>query len=65
MARLVEQTVAELGGIDVLVNNAGVMSLASIIQTGDDDFDRMAAINLKGTFNTMREAAKPCAPAAA
>ena len=58
VARLVEQTVAELGGIDVLVNNAGVMSLASIIQTGDDDFDRMVAINLKGTFNTMREAAK-------
>ena len=58
VARLFNETVAELGGIDVLVNNAGVMSLASIAQTGDDDFDRMVAINLKGTFNTLREAAK-------
>ena len=58
VARLFDETIARLGGIDVLVNNAGVMSLASISQTGDDDFDRMVAINLKGTFNTLREAAK-------
>jgi 3-oxoacyl-[acyl-carrier protein] reductase len=46
------------GGIDVLVNNAGVMSLAPVAQTDDETFDRMVAINLKGTFNTLREATK-------
>ncbi len=43
------------GGVDVLVNNAGIMTLASIMDTGDDAFDRMIAINLKGTFNGLRE----------
>jgi 3-oxoacyl-[acyl-carrier protein] reductase len=47
-----------LGGIDVLVNNAGIMSLANIGDTDDASFDRHIAVNLKGTFNTLREAAK-------
>lgn len=53
-------TVAEaaFGGIDVLVNNAGVMTLSTIADTDDSTFDRQIAINLKGTFNTLREAAK-------
>ncbi|MFC5473073.1 SDR family oxidoreductase [Paraherbaspirillum soli] len=46
------------GGIDVLVNNAGVMALATIAETDDATFDRQIAINLKGTFNTLREAGK-------
>src|SRR5262249_25503824 len=46
------------GGIDVLVNNAGVMMLAPLTQVSDADFDRQIAINLKGSFNAMREAAK-------
>ena len=46
------------GGIDVLVNNAGIMGLAAIGDTSDADFDRHIAVNLKGTFNTLREAAK-------
>ena len=46
------------GGIDVLVNNAGVMSLAPVAETDDAMFDRMIAINLKGAFNGMREAAR-------
>ena len=51
-------TVAQLGGIDVLVNNAGVMLLSNLGETDDATFDRQIAINLKGTFNTLREAAK-------
>ena len=50
-------TVAQLGGVDVLVNNAGVMILSSLGETDDASFDRQVAINLKGTFNTLREAA--------
>jgi 3-oxoacyl-[acyl-carrier protein] reductase len=46
------------GGVDVLVNNAGIMALAAIADTDDASFDRHIAVNLKGTFNTLREAAK-------
>jgi len=53
-----DQAEAKFGGIDVLVNNAGVMSLAKIAEADDAAFDRIVAINLKGTFNGLREAAK-------
>jgi 3-oxoacyl-[acyl-carrier protein] reductase len=46
------------GGVDVLVNNAGIMKLARIADGDDALFDQQIAINLKGSFNTMREAAK-------
>ena len=49
---------AAFGGIDVLVNNAGIMTLAPLADTDDTAFDRQIAVNLKGSFNTMREAAK-------
>ncbi len=53
-----ETTVAKFGGVDVLVNNAGVMGLANIADMDDETFDKLIAINLKGTFNTLREGAK-------
>jgi 3-oxoacyl-[acyl-carrier protein] reductase len=46
------------GGVDVLVNNAGVMRLAALSDADDAAFDSQIAINLKGTFNTLREAAR-------
>jgi 3-oxoacyl-[acyl-carrier protein] reductase len=49
---------AAFGGVDVLVNNAGVMKLAKIADSDDALFDQQVAINLKGSFNAMREAAK-------
>lgn len=49
---------AAFGGVDVLVNNAGIMNLAIIADSGDALFDRHIAVNLKGTFNTLREAAR-------
>jgi len=45
------------GGVDVLVNNAGIMKLSSIADVDDATFDRLIAVNLKGTFNGLREAA--------
>src|SRR5262249_43307477 len=45
------------GGVDVLVNAAGIMSLGAIAEVDDATFDRIVAINLKGTFNALREAA--------
>ena len=49
---------AAFGGVDVLVNNAGIMKLAKIADSDDALFDRQVAVNLKGSFNTMREAAR-------
>lgn len=48
----------EFGGVDVLVNNAGIMKLSNIAAMDDLTFDSLIAVNLKGTFNGMREAAK-------
>lgn len=58
MATLFDAAEAAFGGVDLLVNNAGVFSVASLADQTDDDFDRLIAINLKGAFNGMREAAK-------
>jgi 3-oxoacyl-[acyl-carrier protein] reductase len=58
MRALFDRTEATVGGVDVLVNNAGVMQLKSIADTDEALFDRQVAINLKGVFNGMREAAK-------
>jgi 3-oxoacyl-[acyl-carrier protein] reductase len=56
--RMFDAAETAYGGIDVLVNNAGIMPLARIADADDAVFDRTVAINLKGTFNTLREAAK-------
>jgi 3-oxoacyl-[acyl-carrier protein] reductase len=53
-----DRTEQEFGGIDVLINNAGIMKLAKIADSDDALFDQHIAINLKGSFNAMREAAK-------
>lgn len=55
---LFAQAVQHFGGVDVMVNNAGVMDVVPIAQMDDATFDRMVAINFKGTFNTLREASK-------
>lgn len=47
-----------LGGVDVLVNNAGIMQLATLADADDGLFDRHIAVNLKGVFNGLREAAR-------
>jgi 3-oxoacyl-[acyl-carrier protein] reductase len=56
--RMFDSAETAFGGIDVLINNAGIMTLAAIAESDDALFDRQVAINLKGTFNTLREAAK-------
>jgi 3-oxoacyl-[acyl-carrier protein] reductase len=53
-----DRTGQVFGGVDVLVNNAGIMKLAKIADSDDALFDQHIAVNLKGSFNAMREAAK-------
>ena len=58
VAALFDQTAHLFGGVDILVNNAGIMNLSPIADTDDASFERQIAVNLKGSFNTLREAAK-------
>ncbi len=53
-----DAAVAAFGGVDVLVNNAGIMKLARIADSDDALFDQQIAVNLKGSFNAMREAGR-------
>ena len=57
--QLVDDTVDQLGGLDVLVNNAGITRDGLIARMSEEDFDAVIDINLKGTFNCCKAAAKP------
>ena len=58
VARMFDAANTTFGGIDVLVNNAGIMKLSPLADSDDALFDSQVAINLKGTFNTLRLAAR-------
>jgi 3-oxoacyl-[acyl-carrier protein] reductase len=58
VARMFDAAQAAFGGVDVVVNNAGIMKLAAIADSDDALFDSQVGINLKGAFNVMREAAR-------
>lgn len=53
-----ESAESAFGGVDVLVNNAGIMKLASIKDGDNSVIDSQIAINLKGSIYTMREASE-------
>lgn len=56
--RMFDAAEAAFGGVDVLVNNAGVLQQAPLVDVDDAQFDHIIAINLKGSFNAMREAGR-------
>jgi len=56
--RMFDSTETAFGGVDVLINNAGIMTPKPIADSDDALFDRHIAVNLKGTFNSLREAAR-------
>ncbi|MBA2443368.1 MAG: glucose 1-dehydrogenase [Rubrobacter sp.] len=56
VSALVEYAVGELGGLDIMVNNAGVGVAATAPQTEEADWDRLMDVNLKGTFLGMKYA---------
>jgi 3-oxoacyl-[acyl-carrier protein] reductase len=58
VATLFDKAEQSFGGLDVLVNNAGVMKLSPLTEMSDADFDAHIAVNLTGTFYGIREAGK-------
>lgn len=53
---LFAEALRRLGGLDVLVNCAGVLFEKPLLETTAEDFDRLMAVNLRGTFLVGREA---------
>ena len=51
---VVEKAVAEFGGVHVLVNNAGIGTVADVEQETGDDWDRLISINQKGVWLGMK-----------
>ena len=56
--RLVIETVEQFGRLDILVNNAGRFMPKPLIETTEADFDQIIALNAKGPYFAMQEAAK-------
>ncbi len=55
-ARLVDQAVTAFGGLDILINNAGIAFAAPAAETSEADWDRVLGVNLKGPFLCSRAA---------
>ena len=57
-AGLVRRVVEDHGGLDILVNNAGVYRTGPVHEFSDEDYDANLDVNLRGSFSTIREAAR-------
>src|ERR1700757_1535093 len=55
---LVDKAVSRFGRIDIMVNNAGIETRSSVLDTTEDQYDRVMAINLKSAFFGTQIAAK-------
>jgi NAD(P)-dependent dehydrogenase (short-subunit alcohol dehydrogenase family) len=60
--RLVTETEAKLGDLDVLVNNAGIGASGSVLTTDEATWDRLMAVNLKSVFLMSRAALERMVP---
>jgi glucose 1-dehydrogenase len=58
VVRMVAEAAAGLGGLDILVNNAGIQISRPSHELSSADFDRVLAVNLRGSFMCAREAIK-------
>ena len=56
---LVKEVQTELGGLDLLVNNAGITRDQLLMRMSEDDFDRVIDVNLKGAWNFIKAASRP------
>src|SRR4051812_7484812 len=51
-----ERIKAELGDVDVLVNNAGILSYHTVVDTDEEEWDRVMAVNVKAAYLCARRA---------
>jgi glucose 1-dehydrogenase len=56
--KLLDETVKAFGRVDIMVNNAGIETRTSVLDTTEAQYDRVMAINLKGAFFGTQLAAK-------
>ena len=56
--RLIQDTLQTFGRLDILINNAGIFWANPIVETTEEEYDRMFAVNAKGQFFALQEAAK-------
>jgi 3-oxoacyl-[acyl-carrier protein] reductase len=57
IVRLFDETIAHFGKLDILVNNAGIMPVNPVSAVTEAEFDRIFAVNVKGTFFACQQAA--------
>jgi 3-oxoacyl-[acyl-carrier protein] reductase len=57
IVRLFDETIAHFGKLDILVNNAGIMFNKPVSAVTEAEFDRIFAVNVKGTFFACQQAA--------
>jgi 3-oxoacyl-[acyl-carrier protein] reductase len=57
ITRMFDEAIKHFGKLDILVNNAGIMFMKPVSDTPEADFDRILAINVKGTFFACQQAA--------
>jgi len=53
-AAVFEKIVAERGSLDCLINNAGIAHVGNVLNTSEDDFDRVMSVNTKGVYNCLK-----------
>lgn len=58
MAQVFDEVEVAFGGIDVVINTAGMMLLSTIVDLNLDDLDRMFRTNIRGTFVVAQQAAR-------
>lgn len=61
-ARVIDTCVERLGGIDILVNSAGICPMAEVLEFGREQWDATVAVNLTAAFELGHEAAKRMVP---
>lgn len=57
-AKLAAETVSTLGGLDIVVNNAGITRIGDFLETDIEDFDAVIDVNLRGVFIVSQAAAR-------
>ena len=58
LQKLVDEAVGRFGRLDIMVNNAGIETRTSVLDTTEDQYDKVLAINLKSAFFGTQLAAK-------